>query len=313
MDATLIVGIDVSKAELVVAGLGPITTYTNDLAGRHRLSTQLKRQPLRLVVMEATGGYERGMLEACWRQHLPVCRVNPRQVRDYAKSQQRLAKTDALDATILVEFGQFLAAQPPPPPERLELADLQARRQDLIALRTAEQNRLQQTAHRVITSSIQRVIKQLTTELTNMDTAIEAIIARSPTLAAQATVLATMPGVGQQTVRLLLALLPELGQASPRQLAALVGIAPMNRDSGRHRGKRQIVGGRAAVRSGLYMPVLTMCRYNPVLKAFAERLQAKGKPAKVVQIAVMRKALTMLNAMVRDGTPWQPTSTNTTA
>lgn len=308
MTLELVVGVDVGKEELVVAMAEQVRSYANTPAGRCRLLDTLKRHSVRLVVLEASGGYEQSLLRELWAADVPVRRVNPRQVRDFARASGRLAKTDTLDALLLVAFGQALDLQPQPMPsqQRQELADLQAYRGVLVAQRVANHNRVRQATDARIQASLDALLALLQTQIEAIEAAMDAVIASCPHLRAQVELLLTMPGIGRTTARLLLAALPELGQASPREIAALVGVAPMNHDSGKQRGARRIRGGRPQVRAGLYMAVVVASRHNPVLREFAERLRAQGKPGLVVLTAVMRKLLTMVNAMLRDGTPWQP-------
>lgn len=308
MQAELVVGVDVGKDELVVAVADRVVTYANSPTGRRRLVTTLMQQSVRLVVLEASGGYERDLLRALWTADIPVRRVNPRQVRDFARATGRLAKTDTLDAVLLVHFGTVMQLHPQimPSQQRQELADLQAYRQSLVAQRVANQNRLQQATDQRIRTSLEQVLAVIQEQIIAVEMEMDTVIANCPELQAQVTVLQSMPGIGRTTARLLVAAVPELGQASSREIAALVGVAPMNHDSGRYRGTRRIRGGRPQVRAGLYMAAVVASKHNPVLKIFAERLRAQGKSGLVVITAVMRKLLTMLNAMLRDGTPWQP-------
>jgi transposase len=308
MQADLVVGVDVGKDELVVAVADRVVTYANSPTGRRRLVTTLMQQSVRLVVLEASGGYERDLLRALWTADVPVRRVNPRQVRDFARASGRLAKTDTLDAVLLVHFGTVMQLRPQvmPSRQRQELADLQAYRQSLVAQRVANQNRLQQATDHRIRTSLEQVLAVIQEQIIAVEMEMDTVIANCPELQAQVTVLQSMPGIGRTTARLLVAAVPELGQASSREIAALVGVAPMNHDSGRYRGTRRIRGGRPQVRAGLYMAAVVASKHNPVLKPFAERLRAQGKPGLVVITAVMRKLLTMLNAMLRDGTPWHP-------
>lgn len=309
MPSLPIVGIDVAKATLEVAVEGePLTAQvSNDLVGRRRLIRQLQHHTPQLVVLEASGGYEQALLEACWQAALPVVRVNPRAVRDFARATGRLAKTDAIDARLLVRFGRLMAleAMAPADPVRQELAQLQARRTALVALRVAEQNRRQQSPHLVVQASLERVIAGLTDEIKRLDVAMDGLIATDAGLHQQAQLLRSVPGIGPGTVRVLLGMLPELGQVSSKAIAALVGVAPFNHDSGRLRGQRAIRGGRAAVRSALYMAVVTATRHNPVIRSFHARLVARGKAPRVAATACIRKLVVILNTMVRDGTPWQ--------
>lgn len=308
MTLELVVGIDVGKEELVVAMAEQVGSYANTPLGRQQLIATIARHAVRLVVLEASGGYERPLLREFWAAGVPVRRVNPRQVRDFARATGRLAKTDTLDARLLVTFGQALDLQPQPMPsqEQQELAELQAYRGDLVGQRVANQNRVQHATDPRIQASLEILLAVIGTQIAAVEAAMDAVIASCPQLCAQVELLLTMPGIGRTTARLLLAAVPELGQASPREIAALVGVAPMNHDSGTQRGKRRIRGGRPQVRAGLYMAVVVASRHNPALRAFAERLRAHGKPGLVVLTAVMRKLLTMVNAMLRDGTPWQP-------
>ena len=308
MHTDLVVGVDVGKDELVVAMADNVVNYPNTAPGRRRLLKTLMQQSVRLVVLEASGGYERDLLRALWTADIPVRRVNPRQVRDFARASGRLAKTDTLDAVLLVHFGTVMELQPQsmPSQQRQELADLHAYRQGLVAQRVANQNRLQQAGDRRIRASLELLLAVIQEQIVVVETEMDTLIAICPELQAEMTVLQSIPGIGRTTARLLVAAVPELGQATPREIAALVGVAPMNHDSGRYRGTRRIRGGRPQVRAGLYMAAVVASKHNPVLSQFAERLRAQGKPGLVVITAVMRKLLTMANAMLRDGTPWQP-------
>lgn len=315
MCSSPIVGIDVAKATLEVAveGEALTTQVPNDLLGRRRLLRQLQQRTPQVIVLEASGGYEQALLEACWQAALPVVRVNPRAVRDFGRATGRLAKTDAIDARLLVRFARLLAveAAAPPHPLRQELAQLQACRSDLVAQRVAAHNRRQHTTNATVQASSERVIACLNAEIAQLEAAMDQLIASAPELARQAQLLRSVPGVGAGTVRVLLGMLPELGQASGREIAALVGVAPFNHDSGRLRGQRAIRGGRAAVRTALYMAVVTAKRHNPVIQACYAGLVARGKAPRVATVACMRKLVVLLNAMLREGTPWQPPATAT--
>ena len=310
MEAAPIVGIDVALADLDVACADTPTTtrFANDVAGRRQLIRQLQSLQPRLVILEASGGYEQALLEDLWRVQLPVARVNPWKVRQFAKATGQLAKTDSLDARLLVRFGRVMevAAQAPPSPVRQSLAQLQAHRTDLVTQRVAAMNRRKQTPHPHAQASLDRLIACFEAEEQAVEAAMDALLAADPELRHEADILASVPGIGPGNVRLLLGALPELGRASPKELAALVGVAPFNHDSGRKKGQRAIGGGRPAVRHGLYMAVRSGKRHNPVLRAFYERLIADGKAPKVAEVACIRKLLGILNAMVRDGTSWQP-------
>jgi transposase len=307
--SSVVVGIDVSKAALDVAVRPSGTAWrtTNDAAGIAALVTQVRAVTPVCVVLEATGGLERAATAALAAAGLPVAVVNPRQVRDFAKATGRLAKTDALDAAVLAHFGE--AVQPPPRPipdaQAQALAELITRRQQLVEMRTAEQNRLGSlTGSR--RTRVAAHLAWLRQELADLEAELDAAIQASPVWRARDHLLQSVPGVGPVVARTLVADLPELGTLDRKRLAALVGVAPLNRDSGRFRGRRGVWGGRARVRSALYMAALVGTRRNPVLAAFYARLLAAGKPKKVALVACMHKLLRILNALLRTQTPWQP-------
>lgn len=303
------IGIDVSKATLDIASLptGESWTVTNDDLGLAELTPRLVALTPVLVVLEATGGFETLAAVTLAKAGLPVAVVNPRQVRDFAKALGRLAKTDALDAGILAEFAQRVRPEPRPlPDEAAQLLDgLLTRRRQLVDMLTAEKNRLG-FARGPVKRDINRHIRWLEKRLQHVDGDLEAAIAASPLYQAKADLLRSVPGVGPITTLTLIATLPELGQLSRHQIAALVGVAPLNRDSGTLRGKRRVWGGRAPVRAVLYMAALVGIKHNPVLRQFYERLRAAGKPFKVAVTACMRKLLTILNAMLRQNCRWDP-------
>jgi len=303
------VGIDVSKATLDIAALpdGETWTVTNDDAGLAALVPRLVALAPTLVVLEATGGFEMLAALTLAQAGLPVAVVNPRQVRDFAKAMGRLAKTDALDAGILALFAQRIRPEPRPLPDEaaLLLEGLLTRRRQLVDMRTAETNRLG-FARGPIKRDITLHIRWLEKRLADVDRDLQDAVTASPLYQAKADLLRSVPGVGQVTTLTLLATLPELGQLSRHQIAALVGVAPMNRDSGTMRGKRMVWGGRAPVRAVLYMAVLVGIKHNPVLRIFYERLRAAGKPFKVAATACMRKLLTILNAMLHQNRKWDP-------
>lgn len=307
------VGIDVAHAELVVALRGPDTpegcwTVANDAAGLATLRRQLQRRAPALIVLEATGGLERLVASTLGTAGLAVAVVNPRQVRDFAKATGRLAKTDALDAQVLAHFAA--AVQPParplPDQQTAELAALLTRRRQLVQQVTAERHRLARTTLARVRRRIQAHVRWLQRELAHVDGDLDQALQASPLWRAQEDLLRQVPGVGKVLTRTLLAELPELGTLSRQQVATLVGVAPLNRDSGTWRGRRSTWGGRRAVRAVLYMAALTATRYPGPIQAFYQRLCAAGKPKKVALVAAMRKLLTILNAMLRDQTPWQP-------
>lgn len=306
-----VVGIDVSKHRLDIAHLhgdaSLPTSVENTPEGHAALVDILCQNPPRLIVLEATGGYQRAVVAALAAAGLPVVVANPRQVRDFARGLGVLAKTDAIDAMVLARFAEKI--DPPvrnlPDEAAQALADLLARRRQLVELRTAEKNRLQQASAPRIKASIRAVLTTLDAQIAALDDDLDGHIRRSPVWRAKENLLLGVPGVGAQTARTLLACLPELGTISRQAIAALVGVAPINRDSGAMRGQRTTWGGRKVVRSTLYMATLVASRHNPVIRAQYQRLLAAGKPKKVALVACMRKLLTILNAMLRTGQPWR--------
>jgi len=266
----------------------------------------LQEQGEALVVVEATGGLEIPLAVALDVAGIPVALVNPRQVRDFARSLGKLAKTDRLDAQVLAHFGAATRPVPRPLPDEQarELAALVARRRQVLQMHAAELQR-RQRALLVVRHRIDRVVALLEQELQDLDTELRDRLRASLLWREQEDLLQSVPGVGPALTFSLLADLPELGTLSSKQIAALVGVAPMNRDSGRWRGKRVVWGGRANVRAALYMPTVVAVRWNPMLREFYQRLVAAGKPKKVALVACMRKLLVILNAMLKHRTPWQ--------
>ena len=306
----VVAGIDVSKGKLDLH-LWPVGTdasFDNTPAGIDKLIQRLAKQPVRLIVIEATGRYERRAALALMEEGLEVAVVNPRQPRDFAKASGQLAKTDTIDARILAQFGAVIGPRvsEKPSENQMILDELVARRRQLVQMITMENNRLEQTLHKPIVQAIRRMVKTLQKQLDQVEKQILDLIDRDDGWRDRFDLLKSVPGVGDATAATLIAELPELGQLNRQQIAALVGVAPMNRDSGKQRGQRHITGGRQSVRKVLYMAALTARSYNPIIKAFAKRLADAGKPFKVVMTACMRKLLTMLNTMVRNATPWNP-------
>lgn len=303
------VGIDISKNSLDVHVLpaGNSMHVSNKTDGHRQLLDQLPQPGTCLVVVEATGGYERQLAAelAMGGHHVAV--VNPRQVRDFAKGLGILAKTDRIDARVIARFGQHV--QPRPLAEahekQAELSQLVTRRRQLVDLRTAENNRRELTS-KDVRKSIQQVVDTLNKEIKRVEKNILALVESDDDWKGKADLLQSTPGIGKTTAATLLSDLPELGNLNRQQIAALVGVAPLNRDSGQFRGRRSIWGGRASVRCTLYMAVLCAKRYNPVIRAFAERLNAQGKKPKVVTTACMRKLLVILNTMVKTNSHWNP-------
>ena len=303
------IGIDVAKASLAIATWPDDAQWTTAQteADLSALVARLRALAPRLIVLEATGGYEALLAGQLAAAELPVVVVNPRQVRDFARALGQLAKTDPLDARLLALFGARV--QPPVRPlADAATQDLLAqitRRRQLIDMLGAERNRLG-LARRPVRRPLQAHIAWLERQLATLDGDIAAVIRDSPVWQAREDLLRSVPGIGPQTARALIAHVPELGQLSRRAVAALVGVAPFACDSGRHRGVRTIRGGRTAVRAPLYMATLTATRHNAPIAAFYQRLVTAGKPKKLALVAAMHKLLTILNSMVRHNKPWEP-------
>jgi transposase len=308
-------GVDVSKGRLEVcvrrgrqAREGEHAFgVSNDPAGMQTLLGSLLAERPALVILEATGGLERPVAAALAAAELPIAVVNPRQARDFARATGRLAKTDRIDAQILARFAQAVRPAPRPIPEEevQALAEITARRRQLVGMLTAENNRLGAATTKLVRKRLQAHVRWLEKELSRTDRDLEEAINESPTWRENEELLRGVPGVGPVVARTLLAELPELGSLPPKQLAALVGVAPLNRDSGAFRGRRAVWGGRATVRAPLYMGALVATRHNPQIKEFYERLLSAGKPRKVALVACMRKLLIILNAMLKNRTPWR--------
>lgn len=315
-------GIDVSKDELVVVreAVAGTSSYSNDESGHWDLLRNLTRKdstPPVLIVLEATGGYERGVVAALAGAGLPVVVVNPRQVRDFARATGRLAKTDQIDARVLADFGALVKPELREMPSDVEeeLRDLLARRQQLMQMLVAEKSRLHQTSGRKrqkLRRELKSHVSDLERRLRMVDSDLSDTLKKSPIWREEDDILQSFPGIGQQTSLMLLAELREIGTLSASQIASLVGLAPINRDSGKWRGKRRTGGGRSHVRAALYMAALSAIRFNPVIKTYYRRLLTAGKPKMVAIVASMRKMLITLNAMIRTKTRWQA-QTPTTA
>lgn len=314
-DTSLSVGIDVSKDFLDIC-LGPdgaVARLANDLEGHERLAQQLNECGVTLIVLEATGGYEAAVAGTLQAAGLPVAIVNPRQARDFAKALGFLAKTDALDARVLARFAAVLAERsdlervikPLADADRRELQAQLLRRRQLIGMLTAERQRLS-IAHPVTRGDLEQTIRFLKKRLASTDGELARLVQRDH--GELGRLLKSVAGIGPTTAVTVIADLPELGRLSRREVGALVGVAPFNRDSGHYRGRQSTWGGRASVRSVLYMAALVATRHNPVIRPFYERLLRAGKPKKVALVACMRKLLTILNAMLKTKTAWQPPS-----
>jgi transposase len=307
--APTFVGIDVSKTQLdmAVCPSGATESFPNEEPGIKTLVERLRAVKPMLIVLEATGGIERSAVRALVAAELPVTVANPRQVRDFAKATGQLAKTDVLDAQILARFAEAVrpALRPLPDEMTLELRALIARRRQIIEMLTAEKNRLSRAPRRVH-KRIEAHIRWLQSEVERADEDIDQTIRQSPIWREQEDLLKSVPGIGPVVSRTMLAELPELGSLNRKQIAALVGVAPLNWDSGLMRGRRVIWGGRAHVRTALYMAALAASRRNPVIREFYSRLRAAGKKPNVALVACMRKLVVILNAMLKHRVPWRP-------
>jgi len=308
------VGIDISKDRLDVAALpsGEVWSHPHDGAGIAALLERLRSLAPELVITEATGGLERTLVSELATSSVPVVIVNPRQVRDFARATGQWAKTDAIDAMILALFGQRVRPEVRPlaDEETQKLEALLVRRRQLLEMMVAEGNRLP-LASAATAKSLKAHIRFLEKQIESHESDLEHAIKSSSLWRVRDKLLQSVPGVGPNLSRTLLGELPELGQLTNRQIAKLVGVAPLNRDSGRWRGQRRIWGGRASVRSALYMAAFSAIRWNPVIRPYDERLRSKGKLHKVALVACMRKLLTILNAMIRNGISWSPTLVHT--
>lgn len=309
MSTPCFVGIDVSKDHLDLHNrpTASAARYTNDPAGIAALLTRVAELAPQRIALEATGGFEAPLAAALAAAGQPVVVVNPRQVRDFAKATGQLAKTDAIDAAVLAHFAEAIRpdVRPLPDVEARALAALVDRRRQLLEMRTAEKNRLALANPRVA-PSLRSHITWLTEQLDEVDRELTELIRSSAVWREKDDLLRGVPGIGPVVSRVLVSELPELGRLSNKRIAALVGVAPVSRDSGRMSGTRSIAGGRAGVRSGLYMAILSAVRYNAPIREFYLRLRKAGKAIKVAQVAAMRKLLVILNAMVRDNRPWNP-------
>lgn len=309
MSFEIFVGIDVAKAKFDVApGVDKqVVQFSNDPNGFEKLTSLLPMPGTCLIVVEATGGYEKALAIYLVQQGHVVSVVNPRQVRDFAKAMNILAKTDKIDAKVIAKFGQLVRprAISITNEKQDELDQLVTRRRQLVAARTAEKNRQGQTKSKVVFKSIQRSLDALNKDIRTMDDEIAKLIESDDDWRSRLEILRSTPGVGQVVAKTLIAELPELGNLNRSQISALVGVVPFNRDSGTIRGARSIIGGRSSVRSALYMAALSAKRCNPVIRSFAERLQAQSKAPKVILVACMRKLLITLNALLKSKTKWE--------
>lgn len=303
------VGIDVSKASLDVCLLADSKrlSTTNDPQGFAQLLKALPTPGSCLIVLEATGGYQRAVVAELVAVGHQVAVVNPRQVRDFARGLGFLAKTDRIDAEVIARFGEQAQPRSLEKASRIqqELQQLVTRRRQLIDLRTSETNRLETATTKSVVKSLLSMIEQLEKKIRQIEKEMSKRVESDETLQCQAALIKSVPGVGAITAATLIAELPELGRLNRQEIAALAGLAPFNRDSGKFHGRRTIWGGRSAVRSVLYMAALTARRCNPVIQAFAKRLQDAGKPFKVILTACMRKLLVILNTIIKNNSAWK--------
>lgn len=305
------VGIDVAKKKLDVCILTDagktLCSFDNTPGGIASLIQRLRVFQVQLIVIEATGRYERRCGVELMSEGFEVAVVNPRQPRDYAKATGRLAKTDAIDAYILAMFGKVIGPRKSEKPSENQvfLDELVARRRQVVQMHAQEDNRLQQAFEKKVQAKIKKIMRVLDQQREDLDREIAQMIDRDDDWRGRLQLLTSVPGVGDVTATTLIAELPELGKLNRGAIACLVGVAPLNRDSGNQRGERHIQGGRQSVRNALYMATLTARTFNPLIKSFAERLTKAGKPFKKVMTACMRKLLTILNVMVRTNEPWR--------
>jgi transposase len=304
-----VVGIDISKDRLDVFILPSREAFAvaRDGEGLETLVARLSGLQCRLVVMEATGGFETVVAAALAGARLPLAVVNPRRIRAYAQALGRLAKTDRLDAETIALYGEAAKIEPQRVPDQaaVELGELVARRRQIIETMTAERNRKRMLTRRKLVRGVDRILAALQKELSDIESDIATAIRSTPAWRDRDELLQSVPGIGPNVASLLIADLPELGAFTRRQIASLVGVAPFANDSGKYRGQRSIRGGRSQVRSGLYMAALVASRHNPVIAQYHQRLIAHGKSAKQALTACMRKLLVILNAILRDKKPWQ--------
>jgi transposase len=302
------IGIDVSKDRLDVHVRPSDRAFAvaRTSTGLEQLTTELRALAPALIVLEATGGFELTVAAALAGAGLPLAVVNPRQIRDFARATGQLAKTDALDAQVIALFAERIRPEPRPlaDADSQTLADLIARRRQVIEMIGMETNRNRQARNQRIQGTIKATLKTLETQLAKLDREINDTVKGSPVWRAADDLLTSVPGIGNVTAHTLIADLPELGQLDRRCIAALVGVAPINRDSGQMRGRRTIAGGRTKVRNALYMATLSAIRWNPIIRAHYKSLVERGRPKMVALVACMRRLLGILNAIIRTKTPW---------
>lgn len=305
-------GIDVSKMhlDLAVRSKEEVTTerFENTSDGIDQLTERLKKNAPKRIVLEATGGFERPVSAVLASANLPVAVVNPRQVRDFAKATGRLAKTDVIDAGVLALFAERIRPEvrPVPSQEQQAFSALVTRRRQILAMQGAERNRLQTAPSQTVRADIEAHLRFLQKRLQETERRLTEAVEASAMWREEERLLCSAPGVGEVTAHTLMAQLPELGEANRQEIAKLVGIAPLNQDSGQRRGQRTCWGGRSEVRATLYMATLAAIRFNKRIRDFYHRLVERGKPKKVARVAAMRKLLVILNTMVKNNTTWDP-------
>lgn len=307
------VGIDVAKDKLDVAWSDRpgVKTFPRNADGLRRLLAALKDSCPDLICLEATGGLERSLVETLQQHRFSVAVVNPRQIRDFARAGGQLAKTDAIDAAVIAQFAMKMSPRITPPVSKLRrtLLDLAARRRQVVKTIVQEKARLSTTVDKSIRRMIEQAIRFYEKQRDTIRRKQQELIAADEPLQAKATILTSVPGLGEATANVLIAELPELGSLNQKQIARLVGVAPTNRDSGTMRGQRTTGGGRVDVRNALFMPTVVAKQFNPTIKRFYNRLVASGKAKMTALIAAMRKLLTILNTMIKNQTPWNPPKT----
>lgn len=303
------IGIDVSQDTLDMAAYptGQLWQYKNSKSGIAKTVGKLMAVGPKLIVMEATGGYEQALKNALDEAGLAVAVVNPKRIRDYGRSLGELAKTDRLDAKVMAHFAAKMEPPPQPPRDKAErdLDNLVTRRSQLSDMLTAEKNRLRDYLDQAVQQDIHDHVRWLEDKIADLDKEIKQRISKNPVFSEKAKLYKSMKGVGDVLASTLIAKVPEMGRINQREIASLAGLAPVNRDSGKFRGKRMIHGGRAMVRKAAYMPAVVAIRFNPAIKALYQRLIAKGKLKKVALIACMHKMLTILNSMAKTNTLWK--------
>jgi len=309
-DSLSFVGIDVAKDKLdvFIDSTGEFFTVANTSDGTASIRQHLAGLNIKLVVIEHSGRYERRCALDLMDCGLPVALINPRQSRDFARAINWLAKNDRIDSRLLAEFGRRVEPRPSQriPENRAELDELVGRRRQLVQMRGAESTRLLQAQFKSIHSSIEKVLRQLDTQIQDLERRISKLIENDDDWRGKGQLLQSVPGVGPVVASTLVAELPELGKVNRQEIAALVGLAPFDRESGKWKGKRSCFGGRAQVRSTLYMATITAKRCNPIIQRLAQRLETAGKAFKVVMVACMRKLLTILNTIANTGEAWNP-------